>query len=1256
MATFATASSRLEPSGRRTSSIAGGPIRVPGRVDDFASFMMLFHDIFLLDEFYTDFGMTDDVQTSNVIGSGAQFDVKLLQLRGQMALRTSGEASSRLTEGRVVVLKRPRRLFRQDGSFISDGPIRNIVNEFRVISHPRLRHHPNILDVYGFAWERTDNVPGVAVWPIIMEEYGSFGTLDEFLSQATPRDLTTKLQLMGDIAAGIQALHRCGISHSDLKPDNILVCETAEGHPVAKLADFGLSIITSERVAADEWDSGTPNWTVPEWGRVCPNESIMSADVYSCGLLLWTALLDGRQPWELDVFGSEIVFQQAKADADGFLNIALDSVRGLVPEERATEVMDLISSLLCSEEERDLSVLLHYASQSGDGFEEDQGTYLQGYDQEDRPAFTSFADLQTLPLPVQTQMMDSLKSIATNPGVLDRARKADACYSVAMFHVLRIGTVRPVELDSDEYTGYEIDWNNALKWLEMASEEGSPSAQAAYHSFAQAAQHHVPAEHVDGVPSVLPLTPMSWLEEATRLGSHLAAEHLRNLDHSAYIQANWQFRTQYCGIGRKLYEDVLQLHPDLLTSAVLDAVVSGPLNDEGDTALHVAATMGHLETIRRLCSGVDLNVVNSRGETALLQACRSGHADIAQYLLTLGANSGLVTSNGENVLHWLGAFDMPEEGGLFNLAHMMVMNGASLEQESDENEIFNQHFRSSVGPGTPLCRAVQRNAPAAAEVLLTLGANPYLLTRKKTSAMAFACAAHQTAFIRMFLEADYTPYVPSWREDPLPFANNLESAFEMLKVAITKPPTIQSAAPHSWKLSQEKLTEESFLGNVVAPLPLHTRINIHGAAYVSAMQESIDIIAGLYTESFARVTYDLHSALFHSILSRDLSITQHLLSSYPDETVPCLTNPLPNGTANHLPVQLALALGQKPVFSLLLDLAGPNASVSIPTIEGLNDSPEAQRVGKWFGKESILAKAKVSTQFRNIISLAAAAHPDPYFVKSILDQLPPDTAKELVNAHGAHDDIPLSAAIMRHFYAVAAVLLRHGAAIDEPAHASGIIGRAGIAVTTLGGLVASNNYSSSAAARWLLDNAPTAPSPVVSTAGNSIFDLAVAVGSVYEVEPGSPFPVRLYEFDSGVLRMLLTHYGEDGTAKTLLNPSESRLTALHVAVMKLRVEAIDALLTAGADPDIPIGSVRRSVVRRVREYLQRKLLSAWLGVPLELYAKLMNGGMTARQLALSLDQSIIPDQVRQRGTSEVARYMRRIEAVRSKFLALPEKE
>ncbi|KAH6886992.1 hypothetical protein B0T10DRAFT_515931 [Thelonectria olida] len=1244
MANFTTASTQRESSYRRTSSASVGSIKVAGPVNDFASFMMLFHDIFLLDEFYSDFGMTDDVQTSNVIGSGAQFDVKLLQLRGQMALRTSSEASSRLTEGKIVVLKRPRLLFERENA------IRNIVNEFRVISHPRLRHHPNILDVYGFAWERENPASGVAVWPIIMEEYGSFGTLGEFLSRATPHDLDRKLQLMGDIAAGVQALHMCGICHSDLKPDNILVCETAQGHPVAKLADFGLSIILDERVDL-RWERGTPIWAVPEWGQECSNDFILSADVYSCGLLLWTALLDGRPPWELTVFDSSgHIFQQAKTEVDGFLDIALDSVRGLVPEERATEVTHLISSLLCPNEVRDLSVLLRYASQR---FDEEPRSGLGDSSQHDRPAFTSFNDLQTLPLPAQTQILDSLTSIYTNQDQT-AARRADACYSVAMFYVLRIGTVRPVELNSEQYNGYDIDWRLVMKWLKMACDEGAPSAQAIYYSFVQAAQHCIQPDQLDALPKVSPSALISWLENATHLGSHIAAEHLRILDHSAYVQANWQFRTEYCGIGRKLYEDVLQQHPGLLAST-LDAQVPGTLNEASDTVLHIAATTGHLETVRRLCTNTDLNVVNVRGETPLLQACRSGHADIAQHLLTLEADSSLLTSNGENVLHWLGAFDMDEEE-LFNLAHMMVSNGASLELECNENKIFNAHFRSSVAPGTPLCRAVQRNAPAAAKVLLTLGANPYLLTKKNASAMAFACLAHRTAFIRMFLEADYFPYVPSWRDSPLPFANNLESAFEMLKVAVTKPPTMQSAAPHSWKMSEGKFTEESFLGNAVAPLPLHMRIGIHGAAYVSEMQRSIDILAGLSTESFSRVTYDLHSAIFHSILSRDLSITQYLVSSYPDETLPFLTNPLPNGTANHLPVQLALALGQRPVFSLLLGLAGPNASVGIPTIEGVNDSPEAQRAAKFFRKDTILAKARVSTQFSSIIGLAAAAHPDPYFVNSILDQLPPDTARELVNAHGAHDDIPLSAAITRHFYGVAAVLLRHGAAVDEPAHSSGLLSRGGIALTTLGGLVAFNNHSSSAAAQWLLEHAPSTPSPVVSTAGNSVLDLAVSVGSVYEVEPGSPFPVRLYEFNSNTLQMLLDHYKREGLAKTLLNPSESGLTALHVAVMKLRVGAVDALLAAGADPDIPIGSSHQSIVKRALGYVQRKLLSAWLGVSLEAYAKVMDGGMTARQLALSLDETIVPDLVRQRGPAEVARYLRRIDDVKGKFIGLPEKE
>ncbi|KAK3380893.1 hypothetical protein B0H63DRAFT_560712 [Podospora didyma] len=78
----------------------------------------------------------------------------------------------------------------------------------------------------------------------------------------------------------------------------------------------------------------------------------------------------------------------------------------------------------------------------------------------------------------------------------------------------------------------------------------------------------------------------------------------------------------------------------------------------------------------------------------------------------------------------------------------------------------------------------------------------------------------------------------------------MESAFEMLKVRISKPPTIQPAAPHIWKKVEQKAGEESLLGNTVSPLPLHMRIGLHGATYLTQMKQPIDTIATLPTEAF----------------------------------------------------------------------------------------------------------------------------------------------------------------------------------------------------------------------------------------------------------------------------------------------------------------------------------------------------------------------------------------------------------------------
>jgi serine/threonine protein kinase len=242
--------------------------------------MMLFNDIFMNDEFYTDFGMTDDVMTSNIIGSGAQFEAKLVRLSPTMSLRTSSDASSRLTEGCCIVLKRPRlSMDPLTHKFTESGTIASIVNEFRVISHPTLRQHPNILDVYGFAWETEDYLPGVSVWPIIMVEFGDLGALDHYLSaRLEPLDLETKLRLASGIAHGVDALHKCRIVHSDLKPGNVLVVQGSDGKPVAKLSDFGISLILDERQSPSKWTEGSPGWMAPEWQTSCTNEQLFSTD------------------------------------------------------------------------------------------------------------------------------------------------------------------------------------------------------------------------------------------------------------------------------------------------------------------------------------------------------------------------------------------------------------------------------------------------------------------------------------------------------------------------------------------------------------------------------------------------------------------------------------------------------------------------------------------------------------------------------------------------------------------------------------------------------------------------------------------------------------------------------------------------------------------------------------------------------------------------------------------------------------------
>lgn len=247
---------------------------LPAGIHDFSSFMMFFNDMFLQDEYYSNFNMTNDLPMSSVIGEGAQFWARRVSLQGGMAVRTSSDHHTRLTNGDNIVLKKPRL----KRAFTDSSALHSIVTELRVLSHPPLRTNKRILDVYGFAWEMDQNFGVGQVSPVLMVEYANYGTLQSYLGDAETLPLEQKLKIASDVAEGLDALHKSHIIHSDLKPENILVCGLPDGNISIKLADFGLSIILNEANKHEVWRNGTPGWMAPEWRTRVPLENLYLTD------------------------------------------------------------------------------------------------------------------------------------------------------------------------------------------------------------------------------------------------------------------------------------------------------------------------------------------------------------------------------------------------------------------------------------------------------------------------------------------------------------------------------------------------------------------------------------------------------------------------------------------------------------------------------------------------------------------------------------------------------------------------------------------------------------------------------------------------------------------------------------------------------------------------------------------------------------------------------------------------------------------
>lgn len=102
------------------------------------------------------------------------------------------------------------------------------------------------------------------------------------------------LDLYEQILNGVCHLHRFGITHGDIKPQNILVSGDA-----AKLTDFGASLTSQDIYLRTRENGGTILYSPPELAGLAVRQKdpalAVAHDIYSLGVLLYQ-LLTGRLP------------------------------------------------------------------------------------------------------------------------------------------------------------------------------------------------------------------------------------------------------------------------------------------------------------------------------------------------------------------------------------------------------------------------------------------------------------------------------------------------------------------------------------------------------------------------------------------------------------------------------------------------------------------------------------------------------------------------------------------------------------------------------------------------------------------------------------------------------------------------------------------------------------------------------------------------------------------------------------------------
>ena len=128
-------------------------------------------------------------------------------------------------------------------------------------------------------------------------------TLRRLLEAEGPLPAERVLKIARQITAALASVHEAGLTHCDVKPDNIIVESLPLGGDFVHLIDF--DIVQFRRRSPGYGFAGTPRYASPEQARGEPLDE--TSDIYSFGAVLFT-LLTGRAPFAGD-FAQDLLRQ-----------------------------------------------------------------------------------------------------------------------------------------------------------------------------------------------------------------------------------------------------------------------------------------------------------------------------------------------------------------------------------------------------------------------------------------------------------------------------------------------------------------------------------------------------------------------------------------------------------------------------------------------------------------------------------------------------------------------------------------------------------------------------------------------------------------------------------------------------------------------------------------------------------------------------------------------------------------------------------